>query len=413
MTKCIEEYHALYREILSIGSMYQPTSTASKSVLETRLQNLRAFLMILKNPDKNLKCIHVAGTSGKGSTAMLIQANLVAAGKKTSAILSPHTTTYLERFPLENGLTPVNTLVAAMKEVLQDYETFLRNGGSALGFAALTFAIGLVAARRSGSQYIVIETGVGGRFDWSNVIESPIACIITNCDKDHTNILGSTLEEIATAHAGIIKPNCLAIVGETRPKLKHIFCDAAVDNEAALFFIRSEGSGDERNALVARRALEELDIPFKVTEPRIACRFEAMPNSNVIIDGAHNEAKIENTVRRVKCMRKKPVVLFSCASKKDSASLLKKLAEVALIIHPTRFDANEKVPANPALLSKLIPKERRGELYLNAREALSELEAKYKDRPILVTGSLFLAGSLRKKWYSEDDILKAGTSFPI
>lgn len=409
----LNEYHALYREILSIGSMYQPTATASESILLARLRNLRAFLELLDNPDRALKCIHVAGTSGKGSTAMLIQANLVAAKHVTSAILSPHTTTYLERFPLGQGLVPVKTFNKAARKVLKRYEEFLRNGGQALGFAALTLSIGLTAAREAGAEYIVIETGVGGRFDWSNVIENPVACIVTNCDKDHTEVLGSTLEEIATSHAGIIKPNCLAVVGEARAKLKHIFCDAAVDNEAALFFVRGEGAGDERNTLIAERVLEELDIPFSQKEPRIACRFETMPRSQIIIDGAHNEAKIQNTVRHMKSIRKKPIVLFACVSRKNAAPLLKELSKIALTIHPTRFDAAEKVSANPAVLSKLIPKERRGTLFLNPHEALKKLKKEHKDRPILVTGSFFLAGSLRTHWYTEDDILKAENSFPV
>lgn len=409
--------------------MYQPTNTRSPSILTQRVNHVATFLEYLGNPEKKLKIIHVTGTSGKGSVVTLLHHIIHASGHDVGSIISPHTTTFLERFSLNEGLVSARSLIEGIEVVEDAYELYLQKH-SPLSFFALSAALGLYMFAQKSVPWVVLEVGIGGRFDSTNAIAHTEASIITNVDKDHTDIMGHTLEEIAFQKAGIIKPHGLAIVGEERPRLKKIFTDEAIAQEAALFFANKslpEFESDHnlphvnRNIRIAALVAQELGFSSECIARGIAtyralpCRFETIStNPTIILDGAHNPAKIQTTIDQMKQLDGKPIILFGTGSGKDASLMLRKLYPYASKIHTTRTQMDFKKAASPATLIKMVPAGRRGKGFLNPHEALQEIQKTLKKSDILlVTGSLYLAGELREHWYPEAKIIKQSTSFPI
>jgi len=239
MKDLAERYRKATLDFISLHNIYQPTATKSKRVLCARLKNTRIFFHVLGNPDKDLRIIHVAGTSGKGSVVQLLHRILQANGENVASYISPHTTTYLERFLFNNALIDTELLLECIEEVTCIYAKFLEKNAP-LSFMDISTGLGLYTFKKAGARWCVLETGCGGRYDGTNAISGAEIDIITNISKDHTEVLGDTLEDIALAKAGIMKKNGTAIVGERRPRLKKIFCEEAVKKEAALFFITNE-----------------------------------------------------------------------------------------------------------------------------------------------------------------------------
>lgn len=423
------DYQKQIERLFSLGNLYQPTNTRNTDVLEHRLQNIRAFLAFLGNPQKNFKIVQIAGTSGKGSVAMLLHHILRAEGKNVATTISPFTTTFLERFQYNEGLLPVKKLIAALEILEEKYAEFLEDHPP-LSNQDLYFATAMIAFSQVKPDWVILEAFVGGRYDSTNALEENAASIITFVDKDHQETLGETLEEIAQAKAGIIKNHGLAIVGETRPRLRSIFTDEAIAKEAALFFAQRAKPEfealfpveyEQLNARLAVMAAEELDIADEVilkglkNYRRLPCRFETISKKPlVILDGAHNPAKMEATANHLKKLGLKPVVIFGTVAGKEVMNILKKLLPQAEIIHTTRATIPMRKVSNPHTLMKMIPKAKRGKAFIDPQAALEyALENLGPKDCLLVTGSLFLAGELRAHWVPEELILKKQSSYPV
>ncbi|MFH1712289.1 MAG: Mur ligase family protein [Patescibacteria group bacterium] len=421
------DFQKAYEQLLSLTNLQLKQYTDSKQELHRSMKRTRAFLNALGAPDKNLKIIHVTGTSGKGSVVNMLHEILLANGRSVATYTSPHTTSFLERFRLNDKLIDPNKLAGYIAKVLKTYEKFLQDN-SDLSFFELSTCIALYAFEKSSAQWCVLEVGCGGRFDATNVIGTPEIAIITNIDKDHTEILGSSLSQIAYEKAGIIKKDGTVLCGEMRSSLKKIFTDEAIKKSAALFFVppplknivdNNRGAHQQHNAALARRAALELEIDEKTIDlalknvRNLPCRFETMQqNPLVILDGAHSPAKIKALVPMITSLGRPVRLLFGCTATKDVKEMLDIISPIAKSITTARFSTTFRKAFNPAILLKMVPKRKQAGYFLQAQDAFNHVKQLIeKDEIIIVTGSLFLTGELRENWVSEEDILNNRSSF--
>jgi dihydrofolate synthase/folylpolyglutamate synthase len=197
------------------------------------LHNTIALCEALDNPQNKFKSIHIAGTNGKGSTSHMLAAILQQAGYKTGLYTSPHLKDFRERIKINGVMISDNFVVEFVERTKQLSDTVEPS------FFELTVAMAFDYFAKEQVDIAVIETGLGGRLDSTNII-TPVLSVITNIGYDHMNILGNTLQEIATEKAGIIKPNVPVVIGEYLPETKPIFIDKATSCQATIHFAQEE-----------------------------------------------------------------------------------------------------------------------------------------------------------------------------
>ena len=188
------------------------------------LQNVEALMARFGNPHTKFRSIHVAGTNGKGSTSHLIAAVLQSAGYKVGLFTSPHLADFRERIRINGQMIPE-------EDVIRFVETFQRltTNDQRPSFFEITTALAFDYFAREKVDIAVIEVGLGGRLDSTNII-APLLSVITNIGFDHTEFLGNTLAEIAREKAGIIKPDIPCVIGETDSETMPVFLESARQN---------------------------------------------------------------------------------------------------------------------------------------------------------------------------------------
>lgn len=192
------------------------------------LKNITALCTLLGNPQNEFKSVHVAGTNGKGSTSHCLASIFQEAGYKTGLYTSPHLKDYRERFKINGQLIP--------KSVVRDFVSTYKAGIIEINptFFELTVALSFYWFAKSEVDIAIVEVGLGGRLDATNVI-TPVLSVITSISYDHQSILGNSLAEIAAEKAGIIKAGVPVVIGEERDETIPVFQEIARVNEAALF----------------------------------------------------------------------------------------------------------------------------------------------------------------------------------
>ena len=267
-------------------------TSQGKFKINLGLERIRAVLDLLGNPQDKLKCIHVAGTNGKGSVCAILASILQEAGFKTGLYTSPHIFEYTERIKINGIDIPRETFARLVEKIVS-------LGADLTEFEILTAAMFEYFAQEK-VDYVVLETGLGGRFDATNVIKSNLCAIITHIDLDHTERLGNTRSKIAFEKAGIIKPECPVITSEGYEEIK----DAADANNSLFLLVTPfsdtsdlslKGTYQGANLALALNCIQLLfpQIPQSVVKSALGkvkhpCRFEFHPDENLIIDGAHN-----------------------------------------------------------------------------------------------------------------------------
>lgn len=182
------------------------------------LARMQALLDRVGNPEKRLNCIQIAGTNGKGTLAAMTASILTHAGLKTGLTISPYVLEFRERFQIDGQMIPPRTLASLAGTVLEAVEGIRAQGGDCpVEFEAVT-AIALLWFAREHCDLVVLETGLGGRFDATNVVPHTLVAAITKIGLDHTEILGDTLQEIAAEKAGIIKEGCAVVCYPDQPQ---------------------------------------------------------------------------------------------------------------------------------------------------------------------------------------------------
>lgn len=200
-----------------------------KKAFKADLKNTIALCAHLGNPERQWKSIHVGGTNGKGSVSHLLAAILQQAGYKTGLYTSPHLKSFTERIRV-NGLPIPEIEVADFVEVNRDFIEQLEPS-----FFELSVGMAFDYFAKTGVEIAIIEVGLGGRLDSTNVI-SPELSVITNIGWDHTDILGDTLEKIAIEKAGIIKTNVPVVISERQTAVESVFVEKSVHEHAPIFF---------------------------------------------------------------------------------------------------------------------------------------------------------------------------------
>lgn len=319
------------------------------------LENTMNFLDLLGNPQRKLKCFHVAGSNGKGSTSSFIASILTEAGYKTGLYTSPHFIKYNERIRINGQIIPDKYVI----EFMAEYESVIYETN--LTFFEVTTALALKYFADKEVDYAVIETGLGGRLDATNVIK-PLASVITSISLEHTNILGNSLEQIAEEKGGIIKEKVPVFLGflekpaqETLIRISeekgckyYKLKDYINKREHSFEFYSSElffdnfvtplkGSYQQLNAALAILTLNKTikfsdskkilaGIKNVVNNTGIQGRYEKIhDNPRIILDSAHNLDGIQNFLKEFSKEEKKfreRYLLFSCLNDKNLEDML-------------------------------------------------------------------------------------------
>ena len=203
------------------------------------LERVSALLEKLGNPQKQLKFVHVAGTNGKGTTCTLIAGALKAAGYRTGLYTSPYVLEFRERFQIDGQMIPEEELIEQVQAVSAAADEMEASGEAITEFEFITAMALLWFARRS-CDIVVLEVGLGGRFDATNVIDTPEAAAIASISLDHTAVLGDTVEQIAFEKAGIIKKSIPVIIGEADARYNEVFEQTAAANKSRVIYAERE-----------------------------------------------------------------------------------------------------------------------------------------------------------------------------
>ena len=351
-------------------------------------EHTRELLSRLGNPQEGIKIIHVAGTNGKGSVCAYLNAMLLAGGKKTGLFTSPHLVRINERFQINGEDVSDEQFLDAFLKVEKAAKEYEAEGEGPPSYFETLFLMGMLIFKEAGVEYLVMETGLGGRLDATNVVEKPLACIITSISRDHTEYLGDTLEAIAGEKAGIIKAGVPVIYDASQPgpasviaaKAKEMgspawpmepsFYEMKTQSREGIAFTFAYPGGEKAelaipyvakyqmmNASLAFYTMHILqdvhDIPKNVLAEGLSkikwpCRME-MAAPGVIIDGAHNEDGIAQFVSTAGYFAKENeiTILFTAVADKHYHEMIGEICEG---IHPshvvaTQIDGSRVVPA--------------------------------------------------------------------
>ena len=351
-------------------------------------EHTRELLSRLGNPQEGIKNNHVAGMNGKGSVCAYLNAMLLAGGKKTGLFTSPHLVRINERFQINGEDVSDEQFLDAFLKVEKAAKEYEAEGEGHPSYFETLFLMGMLIFKEAGVEYLVMETGLGGRLDATNVVEKPLACIITSISRDHTEYLGDTLEAIAGEKAGIIKAGVPVIYDASQPgpasviaarakemgspawPMEPSFYEMKTQSREGITFTFAYPGGEKAelaipyvakyqmmNASLAFYTMHILqdvhDIPKNVLAEGLSkikwpCRME-MAAPGVIIDGAHNQDGIAQFVSTAGYFAKENeiTILFTAVADKHYHEMIGEICEG---IHPshvvaTQIDGSRVVPA--------------------------------------------------------------------
>lgn len=318
--------------------MYQ---RKGKSAFKKDLTNIHKFCAALDHPEKKTKFIHVAGTNGKGSVCHILASIFQEAGYKTGLYSSPHLKDYRERIRINGEMIPKNRV----SHFIQSHHSFLEKQG--LSFFEMSVAMAFQYFAEEQPDIAIIETGLGGRLDSTNII-TPELSIITNIGFDHTHILGHTLPEIAFEKAGIIKANRPVVIGEKQPLTTSVFQKKAQQTQSPLFYAQDQnqdkytsdlkGTYQKHNIKTAVKATETLiHQGWSINQAHIADglnkvkkntglqgRWQQLGTSpKIICDTGHNKEGLRYITAQLKEEQfKKLYIVFGVVNDKDLSQIL-------------------------------------------------------------------------------------------
>ena len=398
------------------------------------LYRMEAILEALGNPERGLKSIHIAGTNGKGSTAAMVTAFSKAHGLRVGTFTSPHMDSIRERIQLDGvplGEEPFWQAASVIKEV----ESRLLEEWGAFNYFEILTAMMFVVFQQEAVDLAIIEVGIGGLLDNTNV-GHPLVSVITTIGLDHQDLLGSTLEEITAQKAGIIKAGQQVVVGPVTRECIDVIREIASEKGAtvqafgedfslvedsyqdtkltiSLEQLALKGAFQKENATVAIRAFRSwmeatgrsVQAEFIEEALRVVSwpgRMEVLQETPlVIIDGAHNLPAIERLVQNMTAhVGKKQTLLFSALTRKDSQQMLLRLQEalpdVNIILtsfHPSRGLSIARSDVEAYLDSPQVSYEESFE------DVIDRFASSTDDKSELwVTGSLYFIAEVRHWW---------------
>ena len=382
------------------------------------LERISQILNLLGNPQDKIKIIHVAGTNGKGSVCASVESILREAGYRTGLYTSPHLIEYTERIKINGEDISKEDFAELFDEIFQICE---KNNIQSTEFEILT-AMAFAWFEKKCVDFAIIETGLGGRFDATNVIKKPVCSIITAIDLDHVDRLGTTIDEIAFEKAGIIKENSTVIALETN-KGSGIINKVSKEKNSKLFTVKDEyslkedfsysngfnaydlalkGDFQSQNLALILELMRYLNSKnFKITDISIEkglksvkwpARFEYHKEKNLIIDGAHN---LQAAIALRKALDtyfkdKKVVWLYSSITTKDYKNIIDTLFKPEDTVIFTEFDSQSSIKT-----SDLPEKINTKSLYTftNVADAVEALQKhSTSDHIRVIAGSFYMIG---------------------
>ena len=408
-------------------------------------EDTERFFDFLGRPGERAKIVHVAGTNGKGSVCAFVTSVLERAGISTGLFSSPHLVDIRERFRLNGEMISREAFASCLNRVMDSLELFRAETGKAEyhpTFFELLFFMGMLWFSDQKAEAIVLETGMGGRLDATNVVRRPAVCVITRIGLDHMEYLGDTKEKIAAEKAGIIKPQVPVVFWDEDPSVSRVIVEKAkkivaetipVSEEEVGFFnfknktvdfsmrsgyyeyirvcLHTPAVYQRQNAALAVRALEVLNGKL-MQEPEAAKRItreaieeglsaahwsgrmeEVLPG--VLIDGAHNEDGVHaflESVRHDGCEGRRSL-LFSVVSDKRAGRMAEQILESGLF---------SRIVAAPMKSGRSLTREQLDEIWMGQAELYDSPEKAFdtlirekgKKDMVYAAGSLYLAGQL-------------------
>ncbi len=419
------------------------------------LEDIRRMLERLGNPDRGIPAIHVAGTNGKGSVCAFLTSALRQAGLRVGTFLSPHLVDIRERFLIDGSMAAPDqfeesfqTVLAAVRAQETEQQDGCRQREHPAYFEFL-FYMAMVLFHRCGVDVMVIETGLGGRLDATNVLEHPLACVITSISLDHTQYLGDTIEKIAAEKAGIIKEGVPVIFDDSNPAASSVIEGTAFCRRAARYPVgRSEFQVEQmtetgirlcgkllsggtialripfeavyqgENAMLALRTLEVLRQtapgPFgRITEAALQRgiaeavwpgRMERAAEG-IYLDGAHNPGGIEAFVRTAREISERrgqrAWLLFAAVSDKDYTDMIQQLLNGMEWQEIGVVHMNSSRGLSADCLAKTFEQNGAGGVcpvyaYETAAEAFADMSRRAEGGILFCAGSLYLIGELKR-----------------
>lgn len=366
------------------------------------LDNVQRLLDELHLPAAGQRFIHVAGTNGKGSTCAFIHSILQAAGINAGLFTSPHLIHFGERIrDAQRMITPdeIAAGIARLRERVSDWNPHPT-------FFELTLILALEWFAQRNNSWVVLETGLGGRLDATNVI-TPAVSVITPIGWDHMDMLGDTLAKIAAEKAGIIKPGVPVITMRQDAEALDVIARTAEAHRAPLTIVETPwegelglaGSHQRWNAAMALAALraagfdhDDKVITRGLREVQWPARFQRV-GANLVIDGAHNldAARVLAQTWHEQFPQQKAQLIFGAVAGKDVTAVLRELDPIAACLHFTSIDSPRSLPVEKLretwMSLGLDP--RPVTTHASIAEALHVVN---RDEPVLIAGSLYLAG---------------------
>ncbi len=399
------------------------------------LTNTLLLCSFLQNPQQHFKTLHVAGTNGKGSVSHMLAAIMQSAGYKTGLYTSPHLKDFRERIKVNGRMVEEEFVVNFMQRIIPEAKSIKPS------FFELTVAMAFEYFKDQQVDIAIIETGLGGRFDSTNIIH-PELSVITNIGWDHMNILGNSLEKIAFEKAGIIKEQTPLVVGESNDKINNIFVSIAREKQAELFFadqliyvndwkfvnhylhvsVSQKETGDMEEYTLDLHGIYQLKNLVTVLETvrqlkkagwnlsgqaiknglqntkrltGLHGRWEVIhQHPTVILDVAHNVNGIVEVKSSLEHLSyNKLHIIFGMVKDKDAEDVLQQLPKYA-----TYYFTKAQIPralGEEELLQKASTFNLTGQAFANVNTALSNaLQHAAKDDLILICGSVYLVGEV-------------------
>lgn len=406
------------------------------------LEHTKTFLKRLGNPAADRKIVHVAGTNGKGSVCAYLQAILMAEGKRTGFFTSPHLVSVNERIRVDNIQIDNETFLKVFRKVLKIVRQMVEDGIEHPSYFEFLFGMGMTAFAETDVEYIILETGLGGRLDATNAIDNPALAIITSISLDHTAILGDTIEKIAGEKAGIIKPGVPVFFDGSSKKAAEVikakaselgvscrevtknayeiqevhrkyiaFSRRSAYDKDVIFQVPMCGCYQAMNAELALEASEYLLAGEEIhmdrwkevlAELHWEGRMERV-GAHITVDGAHNPGAMEAFVESVKALdeseRGEMVLLFSAVSDKKYDQMIEYLCEnldvKAYVV--TQIEDERGVPAEE--LADVFRRYTDRPVYCKERledAVRTAMNERGETGEIYCLGSLYLVGMMKK-----------------
>lgn len=392
-----------------------------KFVRGTANSELKRLLTLLGNPEDKPKYIHIAGTNGKGSVSFMLAEILKNAGYKTGLYTSPYIEIFNERFRIDGKMISDNELCKIVAEV----KSVAENNSVSIPEFAFNTAIALYWFAKENCDIVVLETGLGGRLDSTNIIDAPIVSVITAVGLDHTQYLGDTLEQIAYEKSGIIKEDSNVVVYPIQKNTVFDIIKEESDRKNSILYIADvpiinlntitvsntsyilgmKGDFQAYNAATVIKTVEVLqksglkisktDIKNGLKNAKNPARFEFFGN-RIILDGAHNPQAMTALCKELSKINKNVYFCVAMMEDKEYAECARIIAEISSGIITTQLDIPRCCSAQ-RLAAKFAEFTENVCFIADSQKAFDKaLKSAEPDGIVCVCGSMYLAGEIRR-----------------